>query len=100
MKENSHIVTTALPPSAPRLKRIMGKFCYVLGILWVVGVALVMIAAVAWTFATEPFWTALWRVADWYSPFNVVGFVANLVSFAPGLVLLWVSRRLHPRPPA
>jgi len=63
--------------------------------LWLGLALLVNLAAVAGLMLTAPgFWAGLGRVAEIYSPFNVINYLAELALLSPALgAYLWREKR-------
>ncbi len=54
-------------------------------ILWLTGFALVIVAAIVGAFLTMDFSVAVGAVFEWFSPFNVTGFITNIISVSPAI---------------
>jgi len=68
----------------------MTKTIKVLGQGWVLLATLVIVASYGMIWWKDGFWA----LADILSPWNVINFVAVLVTLAPGLLLIyWADRR-------
>ena len=67
--------------------------------IWMGLAAIVLLVSAGMMFAELPFWTAFWTVTDWFSPWNVASWLANLLLIAPAiavvLLLDWRRKRHH-----
>jgi|RhiMetdeSRZDD1v2_1073273.scaffolds.fasta_scaffold333349_3 hypothetical protein len=66
-------------------------FAYV----WFVLAVVLITASVGFEFYRGGFWHGYERITVWFSPFNVWGLIANVVTFGPGFIALWGAEKLR-----
>ncbi len=72
----------------------MDRALSIFAIVWGSGVVALNLLGIAGAFVAYPFWEAVFRIQDWYSPFNIVNWGLNLVLVSPALgAFLWRERR-------
>jgi hypothetical protein len=65
--------------------------------LWFILAFILITASVGFEFYLGGFWHGYSKVTEWFSPFNVYGLIANMITFGPGILALWVAEKLDPR---
>jgi len=84
--------------------RIVASLLRVFGMIWALGLASVIVfGTAAYIYFAPSKWEAIQKVqADW-SPFNVRGWIVNMILASPALVSIalsdWLRRRAAPRQP-
>ena len=62
--------------------------------IWVAFAILVNVFSMISSFIGNSFWEGLGRIADTYSPFNVINFVMEIILFSPAIgAYLWLEHR-------
>ena len=69
-------------------------FCKILGYIWLVIAALIILTGIAGVWMTDGF-SGVQRVL---SPFNVANWIVTIITLAPGLGLLWLANKLRQKP--
>jgi hypothetical protein len=61
--------------------------------IWLVAVALLLGATVIFTFAQHG-WAAVPMVLEWFNPFNIAGFIVNILTLSPAIfAFMWREKR-------
>jgi hypothetical protein len=82
------------------MKALAAKALRGFAYVWFTLAALLVLSAVVFEFYRGGFWHGYDKVTEWFSPFNVYGLIANLITFGPGLIALWGSEKLKAALPA
>jgi hypothetical protein len=73
------------------------KVLTVVIVLDVTAVILLNFAGCAGAIYTQGFWTGWGTIQEWYSPFNIVTHLLNLLLVSPALIAAWAKDRLSKR---
>lgn len=69
-----------------------------LGAGWLALLAVVLlVSAFAHVRAAASFWGGVGEVLYWFNPFNIAGFIVNVLSLAPAFIAFWAAERLDQR---
>ena len=80
------------------VKTFAVKALRIFAYVWFALAAALILLAVGFEFYRGGFWHGYDKVTEWFSPFNVYGLIANIITFSPGLLALWASEKLRSTP--
>ena len=90
-------VTTTAPDREPTMKSFAAKFLRGFAVLWFSLVFVVIMTAVGLEFYRGGFWHGYKKLSEWFSPFNLSGWIVNIVTCLPAILAFWVSEKIRPR---
>ena len=65
--------------------------------VWFALAAVLILVAVGFEFYRGGFWHGFNKASEWFSPFNISGWIANIVTFLPGIVAFRIAEKVQPR---